>query len=348
MTRRIRSGFTLVELLVVIAIIGILVALLLPAVQAAREAARRMQCGNNLKQIGLALHNYHDTYKYFPPARLRTANSPVQPNSWNTNNVGWHARILPQIEQGPLYDRIDWSLYDGSSNAFHNLPRSTVLSAYLCPSDPGKGSFPWVDRATGIRYTGSTLVPGDAPTNYAGCIGHDVQLRPAATTRGFLADASFNVTTGFGTGLISMADILDGTSNTLAVAEIIIGHPRSRTNSTLNANQAAADTVTPVNNGCTAVNFATGATTTGRGISWFRGYEVGQFAFTTLMTPNSNLWDCGNNSNDMMMAARSVHPGGVQATMVDGSVQFFSSTIDWNTWKFLGGSKDGVPVQAGG
>lgn len=337
MLRRLRSGFTLVELLVVIAIIGILVSLLLPAVQAAREAARRMQCGNNLKQIGLALHNYHDSYKYFPPARTRTTGSTVQPNSWQTNNVGWLARILPQIEQGPLYNQINWSFWDGQNQP---LPRGTAVPAFRCPSDPGKGGYPWVDKATGTRYTGSALVADSAPGNYVACIGHGSVMANANTTRGFLADASFAMNTGRGTGLISMADFLDGTSNTVAVSECIIGHPRRAMNSTL---RATPDAVTASANGCTPGALSSGAA--GRGISWFRGYEVGQFAFTTLMTPNSNLWDCGSNSNDMMMAARSVHPGGVQAVMTDGSTQFFSQTIDFNTWKFLGGSKDGVVVQ---
>lgn len=145
------------------------------------------------------------------------------------------------------------------------------------------------------------------------------------------------------TGFMSMADIIDGTSNTLAVSEIIIGFPRSGVNSTVQT-QAEADGVTNQSNGCTNAGILTGAAAGGRGISWFRGVEPAHLGFTSVMSPNSNLWDCGLNSDRAMMGARSVHPGGVQATLVDGSVKFFSETIDLNTWRFLGGAKDGVPV----
>ncbi len=337
MKARKSQGFTLVELLVVIAIIGVMVGLLLPAVQAAREAARRMSCSNNLKQIGLALHNYHDTYRVFAPARVRTTGTGT--NAWNTNNISWHARILAQMEQAPLYDQVNWSLWDGQNQP---VPRAAVVAAYRCPSDPGKGNFPWVDPS-GVRQTGSTLVAGDEPGNYVACIGHDAQLRTAATSRGFLFDMSVNGVTRVNSGFKSMADMIDGTSNTLAISEIIIGHPRSRVNSTLQT-AAAADTITNDINGCTNATPAVGAITQGRGISWFRGYESASMAFTSVMTPNSKLWDCGNNSNDVVMAARSVHPGGVQAGLADGSVKFFTSSIDLNTWRFLGGTNDGVPV----
>lgn len=343
MSKRSVRGFTLVELLVVIAIIGILVALLLPAVQAAREAARRMSCGNNLKQIGLALHNYHDKFKSFPPARVRSANHALEPSAWLTNNTSWHARILPEMEQQPLYDRIDWTLMNGStSHANHAAVRATVLPMYRCPSDGGKGNFPWTDKATNVRYTGSAALTSDGPTNYVGCVGHDVLVQAAAATRGIFARSQVDMNTRIGTGTTSMADVIDGTSNTLAVSECIIGFVRSAVNSTI----TNPDLVTGAANGCgpnpTILQNGAGSGA-GRGISWFRGYEPAQFLFTSLMTPNSNLWDCGANSDNIMMAARSAHPGGVQGCRADGSVSFYSSTVDFDAWKFHGGMKDGQP-----
>jgi hypothetical protein len=140
-----------------------------------------------------------------------------------------------------------------------------------------------------------------------------------------------------------MADFMDGTSNTVGISESLIGFPSSRVNSTLGG---TPDNVTGIDNGCGPNSpLGPGATVNGRGASWFRGYEPASIVFTTLMTPNSKLWDCGANTDQSMFAARSAHPGGVQATMIDGSTQFVSSTIDFNIWKFLGGSKDGQPVQ---
>jgi len=344
MSRRILRGFTLVELLVVIAIIGILVALLLPAVQAAREAARRMQCGNNLKQLGLALHNYHDVHKNFPPARVRI-NYGGNPATHNTSNINWLARILPQVEQTPLYDRINWSLYPGNTAAAHTPVKIVAISAFRCPSDPGKGNFPWTDPA-GTRRIGPGVAtnPKDGNTNYFGCVGHDSQLRTSAgLARGLMVEGHLRISNNMTSGSISMADFLDGTSNTVGIGEAIIGHPSSRVNST---RSGTPDTVTATDNGCGPNSIlGTGNTTAARGHSWFRGYEPSTIGFTTLMTPNSRLWDCGANTGNAMFAARSVHPGGAQVTMVDGSTQFVSSTIDFNTWKFLGGSKDGQAVQ---
>ena len=145
MRRRLRPAFTLVELLVVIAIIGILVGLLLPAVQAAREAARRMQCSNNLKQLGLALHNYHDTFRQFP---INYSMSPAGPNGGggnsgdgNSRQCAWMGMILPQIEQGNLYAQVNWNvgLKVNGAPSPNVVIAQTLIPAYRCPSD-GSGN----------------------------------------------------------------------------------------------------------------------------------------------------------------------------------------------------------------
>ena len=182
MMNRLRSGFTLIELLVVIAIIAVLIALLLPAVQAAREAARRAQCTNNLKQIGLATHNYIDVNNLFPPGAISVADSP-----WNGNGLSWRALILPQMEATTLYNAINLSLpaaynaaYQGGASfytAYQIVPRT-----WLCPSDGqnGDGLLP-LGGPTG-QYNGSTankapIGPGGTTlsvcpvSNYVGSFG---------------------------------------------------------------------------------------------------------------------------------------------------------------------------------
>ena len=200
-----RRGFTLIELLVVIAIIGVLIALLLPAVQAAREAARRTQCVNNLKQMGLALQNYHDALGSFPPSYV--ANAPFKDGATDTaNGWGWQAMILPQMEQAPVYSSINFSLPV-------ELPQNTTaiqtrMTAYLCPSDiPPPGLF-------GVTDASGTVLVMAAPTSYAACVGGD----ESDTTTGINND-------GKGTGImfrnsaIRIADVIDGTSNTILAGE---------------------------------------------------------------------------------------------------------------------------------
>ena len=137
MPRRAVSGFSLVELLVVIAIIGVLVGLLLPAVQATREAGRRTACANNLRQLGIALHHVHDHAGMFP-AGWSGAASPAAASEYDQPGWGWGARLLPQIEAGPLHDRIDFRmpLFDQLGSDPHRAVRETVLPTFVCPSDP--------------------------------------------------------------------------------------------------------------------------------------------------------------------------------------------------------------------
>ena len=200
-----RRGFTLIELLVVISIIGVLMALLLPAVQAAREAARRAQCINNLKQMGLAFQNYHDAIGTFPMSYA--ARSPFIDGATDTApGWGWGTMILPQLEQGPLCNAVNFSLpVEGPQNS--TVIRSS-LTTYLCPSDPIPGGpFAVSDRS-------GNVLAMMGPTSYAACVGNDL----TDSTTGLNNDGLGNGVMFRNSG-IRMADILDGTSQTIVVGE---------------------------------------------------------------------------------------------------------------------------------
>ncbi len=345
------SGFTLVELLVVIAIIGILVGLLLPAVQAAREAARRMQCSNNLKQIGLAIHNYESTYKCIPPLRNRD-DMPDVVADWNTQTLSWRARLLPFIEQTAVFEQIDFELPQFWAGAFRpnstfDIAAPTVIPTYRCPTDPGNGTSTW-QAPDGTVVSGVPSNRRYAATNYFACNGPDTLLRDRESIGFFVVQRRRNLQD---TGTLNrFRDVLDGLSNTLCVGEAIIGFRLHNQNSTFTNNFNALrngvlnGTLLEVqqDNGCPITVSTYGSSTRNRGNSWLRGYEPANLSFTTLMAPNSNLWDCGRNSNRAMHAARSLHQGGVQVTMGDGSVQFITDSIDFLTWRASGGIADRV------
>jgi prepilin-type N-terminal cleavage/methylation domain-containing protein len=205
-----RPAFTLVELLVVIAIIGLLVALLLPAVQAAREAARATQCKNNLKQIGLALHSYHDAIGHLPPGWSGTGTADG-PQGW-----GWAAAILAQVEQAPLQATIRYDLR--IMNPANEPVRATVLQVYLCPTDPYPDvaavylTFPWQAAPAGPQpyFHPPEPIPFEfAKSNYAGVFGTlEITAAPSA------GDGTF-----FHNSRLKMASLTDGLSNTLVVGE---------------------------------------------------------------------------------------------------------------------------------
>lgn len=293
--RRNRSAFTLIELLVVIAIIAILVALLLPAVQQAREAARRSSCKNNMKQLGLALHNYHDTHKVFPPGaigvRLSDGSTQFREASNPVSLAGWGTFILPFVEEAALYDRISERLFNnsgpGAGTAWYNDTGANsvndelaVLSVatYQCPSDPAGGTNSEMDDYGTSNYVASA---GGAPhSNSAN--------RPVGTTP--LGMFGFNTRFDF-------ASVKDGTSNTFMIGE------------------RSTDTAD------------------GRASIWMghRDDDGGgvQYAEYEIM---SLVWDetaarlngTGNNGR----AFSSPHPGGVQFLLGDGSVRFVSENID--------------------
>jgi prepilin-type N-terminal cleavage/methylation domain-containing protein/prepilin-type processing-associated H-X9-DG protein len=199
-----RRGFTLIELLVVIAIIAVLIALLLPAVQSAREAARRVQCVNNLKQIGVALHTYHDAIGAFPMGYVARSGF-VDGATDTAPGWSWAAMVLPQIEQGPLFNAINCGL---AVNAPENATviRSD-LHTFLCPSDVTTGPFPVTDASGNVLATA-------APASYAACVGGNETDTATGINNDGLGTGAF-----FRDSRIRVADIGDGTSQTIAVVE---------------------------------------------------------------------------------------------------------------------------------
>ncbi len=203
-----RRGFTLIELLVVIAIIAVLIGLLLPAVQKVREAAARTQCINNLKQVGLALQNYHDASQKFPPGYVSAFDS-----SGNDTGPGWGwaAHILPQMEQDNVFRQID--LKQPIEAAVNAAPRAVIVKAFLCPSDtPPQLAFPVGPRSASGQLTSTTCTV--APANYVGCYG--------VAEPGIDGDGVF-----FRNSSVRIGDLTDGTSSTLMVGERAFYHAES-------------------------------------------------------------------------------------------------------------------------
>jgi prepilin-type N-terminal cleavage/methylation domain-containing protein/prepilin-type processing-associated H-X9-DG protein len=318
------GGFTLVELLVVIAIIGILVGLLLPAVQAAREAARRMQCSNNMKQLGLALLNYESTHKRFPPSVVVNLNV-----SSTGNNVSWgvHGRILPYLEQGNLYNVVDLNIAWDNQLAIHELK----IPTFICPSDA---------RGNEIRVMGAGR-PSLYPTTYGFNLGTWFVYNPATRTGG---DGMF-----FPNSFLRIADCVDGTSNTLFAAEVRAWTPYTRNGGPVSPNIPMSRAEVEAN-----VASATDFKNTGH-TEWPDG-RVHHIGFTATLTPNSlvhytnsgvlythsdfNSWQEGRNGNAGMptyaaITSRSFHPGVVNVLRVDGSVQSIGNTIDLFVWRAM-------------
>lgn len=328
-----RPAFTLVELLVVIAIIGILVGLLLPAVQAAREAARRMSCSNNLKQMGLALHNYHDAFRRFPPAGFY--NRVAKNDSWSVQ-----ARLLPQLEQGNLQRLIDWGL---SYSQQGNVARTRV-PVYLCPSEPNDVERP-SPKSNDPDFT-------YYPLSYGANFGE-----------WFIFDPNNNKT-GSGifvpNGKLRMGSVTDGTSNTLAFAEIKAYTPYLRDSGAPHAaNLASPNSVEQI------LAFGGNFKSNSGHTEWVDS-RVHQSGFTTTFVPNTELllerdgqiYDVDFNSSRegksvsqltyAAVTSRSYHTGGVNAGLCDGSVHFMSSNMDLRAWRAIGTRSGGEvenPVQ---
>lgn len=322
---RYRTGFSLVELLVVIAIIGVLVALLLPAIQAAREAARRMSCSNNLKQIGLASHSYLSAQRVFPPGGL--LKSVPGKNGWQrsvdpifarefSSDFTWATFLLPYMEQQSIYDMYDFTKLPVSHE--NARARSQTVMEYICPDDrlqinePQPGQDP--DNPSGVDnwqyYSRMRLNYG---ANYGNTGYMQVDLGGVKFQGGFFTNGQ----------AFRTKQIVDGLSKTVAFAEVLPVH--------------GAKYVGPPGDGFMA--------------------EGGQ-AFEAYLTPNSSAPDvvanvcttervmpvpCQVDSNDAVqtIAARSAHPGGVNAAMGDGSVRFVSDEVDVTVWRAVCSSRGG-------
>ncbi|MDX1945913.1 MAG: DUF1559 domain-containing protein [Pirellulaceae bacterium] len=299
-----RGGFTLVELLVVIAIIGVLVALLLPAVQSAREAARRTQCANNMKQLGLALQNYHDVRLSFPPGYVEDAKAKNE--AWS-----WGAMILPYAEQQGLYQQlgVDRDTYFNqlSKNGAVVVPAAkTKLKAFMCPSDAGYNSPGNVHQNRHFNDGNGFLASGQGTTfwpgvsNYIGIQGH-LDIVNAAKNTGVL----------YGNSRVRIAEIIDGTSNTFMVGEretkncrsgAWSGVRNSNGSGTRGIELAVAHSRPKLNQDIKVINWNTARTGCGEGFS-------------------------------------SLHPGGAMFLLADGSVRFVANTIN-HLW--FGSTANGV------
>ncbi|NLS91984.1 MAG: DUF1559 domain-containing protein [Planctomycetaceae bacterium] len=309
-------AFTLVELLVVIAIIGILIALLLPAVQAAREAARRSQCTNNLKQIALATHNYHDTHKVFPPAAVWLANYGTDSANFRDGGYGatWATMLLPFMEQSALHDQYDFSL--PSDHDVNEPVVSTNIAGLRCPSD---------DELTPTSNSGDTN-PNNryAKGNYAARAG-GLYSNENGAPNGWENAQWKGPFTYRPVRSTKMADIRDGTSNTVFFSEIL-GQP-SGGDCRGAWGRVACNTFSP-HTRSTADEWILGPNANTKASTNL--YDAPPYCGSSSVHP-----ECTDDASDGSggTGARSRHPGGVNCALGDGSVRFVSETIDRLIWR---------------
>lgn len=333
MIQKKRHGFTLVELLVVIAIIGILVALLLPAVQAAREAARRMQCSNNLKQIGVAMHNYHDTYKVLPMGFTNdygeardfrgqaywhhaTATAP------NRGQWAWSVYIAPFMELQPAFDTLNVTGRHAALALNDPVAQNiiaTPVASFRCPTDVAK------DVNTNGEYRPGALDGNRydvATSNYA-AVADDFD----SSVDNLRLDARFAEGVFYNDSDNGFRDVTDGTSNVLMVGERCWEYQNVR----CNVKQISGAATLYVAGASNQLSHQNRAGSSALGIAG-RGINV-----DSQIAACNNLWEIKSHYS-------SLHPGGAQFVFVDGSVHFVPKTLDLTTYRRLANRKDGNPV----
>lgn len=341
--RRDKRGFTLVELLVVIAIIGILIALLLPAVQAAREAARRSQCTNHLKQMGLALHNHHDTYQRFPPgvandqAPFGDLTAGARVKNWGTS---WLVYILPFVEQKALYDKWEFANNSGYANATTMAAiDGVIISTYACPSSPLPTQ--WADRQDGV----SGVTTRRMAVHYVGIAGARDGLIAGYTETRVNQANSAGIVGGGGmmipNGKLRFADLTDGSSNVIAVSEHGNWiHLTDGSRKDWRASQPWGWTMGTTCNG-TPPNYCVGDNDRAFNLTTIR-YRINQ---TTGWTNNATGTGVGADSGGNT-PLNSAHPGGVNVLVGDGSVRFVAETITLDLLARLATRDDGQTLDA--
>ena len=319
-----KGAFTLVELLVVITIIGILIALLLPAVQAAREAARRMQCGNNVKQIALAVHSYHAAFGQFPPGNGYNP-AVLYGNDGGTQEWTWVDRLFPYVEQTGLAGMINWSWLSGQPSGLSPAQlavESAHVPTFLCPSDPG---------ATNIFNQGGACV--NLPSVimlgricYGGSYGQG-QMEEALPPAGHRVNGVF-----YANSNTRIADILDGTSHTLLLSELIPGHICT-VRGTHSYDEGPLFMVDHTPNDPTPDL-----------VRWCDQADGVPGADAPCLYAGGVLGGTLTAFNMVLHTSRSMHPGGVMVGMCDGSAQFVGNSIALGIWQALGTPNGGEPV----
>jgi prepilin-type N-terminal cleavage/methylation domain-containing protein len=330
-----KSGFTLIELLVVIAIIAVLIALLLPAVQQAREAARRTQCKNNLKQIGLALHNYHDVYGTFPPGNTGGA---------SFTGLSVHARILPFIDQTPLYSKIDWSI-----SYLNQLPEvvDAQIPAFQCPSDTNRLSGPaWSVNSAGTRTGG----PG-ARNNYYYNQGVQILFSGVPSIETTAANQALPAADGVfaRNSSFRLRDMTDGSSNTAFFSEKKSGDGSATISSPEDTFQPGTYPNTPDEalQQCRAIDTSNLAfqrvdpSVQNVGAPWIYSYHSSTIYWHTA-PPNDR--SCMYPPGRIMTTASSRHTGGVHTLLCDGTVRFVSQNVDLGVWRSIGTRASGEVI----
>ncbi len=329
-----RHGFTLVELLVVIAIIGVLVALLLPAVQAAREAARRSQCSNNLKQLAIGFHNYHDTHKKLPLTSSWITKPPNAPQNSNWNGYSAHTMVLPFIEQTTVYNQFRWDQYhyDNIGTPGALTVGRTRIGTFLCPTDkdhPNITDTGWNNYGVS---EGSNTGWSVNPNEYNGMFARQ-------RYRGF-------------------NDVTDGLSNTIMIGEFVKGDNND------SRFTVVGDIVKPPSHAANPKQFWTQAqldtygaaclsgSGTHQSFAGFRWSAPGNYNTTinTLAPPNwrfpacHDCSGCGQADAQGVFPSRSRHPGGAMHALGDGSVRLIANTVDLRAYQSLGSADGGEAI----